>query len=528
MSTDAHNLPHLHNLDTEIVARYTDQPPRLPAELRRQVEASWNGAPVQLYALADLDHALRLTQVWVALGPGRLAMARRVDRGEQWEIESVERARIQAVREAPGLSATTLTILGRPGDVPLAVLRYSHRQRRAFENLKFVLEEALEGRSVTAPDADAEYAASVARPMRDAQALVAGRRVAVIRRLLGYLAPYRRQLTLGMAAATLITLVSLVPPYLAGYVIDRVVRPAQEGRLDGGRAAMIAWLAVAAMALVYVVRQAAALVRLRLMAVLGEWVARDLRAELYEHLQRLSLAFFSRKRTGSLITRVSADTDRLWDFLAFGVVDVSLSLVMLAGLGAVLVSLDWRLGLVMTLPVPLFCWAIYRHGEALNRVFLRVWRKWSRLTDVLSDTMPGIRVVKAFNQEAREVARFDGHNDDVTDEINRLHGLVGPSGGGKTTIVNLIARFYDVTGGAIRIDGVDLRRLETGHYRRQIGMVLQDSYLFHGTVLENIRYGLPGASLEQAVAAAKAANAHDFICKLQHGYDTVGGERGHK
>src|SRR2546430_6151762 len=68
---------------------------------------------------------------------------------------------------------------------------------------------------------------------------------------------------------------------------------------------------------------------------------------------------------------------------------------MLAGLGAVLVSLDWRLGLVMTLPVPLFCWAIYRHGEALNRVFLRVWRKWSRLTDVLSDTMPGIRVVRS-------------------------------------------------------------------------------------------------------------------------------------
>src|SRR6184192_3654234 len=421
MSTDAHDLPHLHNLDTEIVARYIDQPPRLPAELRRQVEASWNGAPVQLYALADLDHALRLTQVWVALGPGRLAMARRVDRGEQWEIESVERARIQAVREAPGLSATTLTILGRPGDVPLAVLRYSHRQRRAFENLKFVLEEALEGRSVTAPDADAEYAASVARPMRVAQALVAGRRVAVIRRLLGYLAPYRRQLTLGMAAATLITLVSLVPPYLAGYVIDRVVRPAQEGRLDVARAGVVAWVAVGAMALVYLVRQAAALVRLRLMSVLGEWVARDLRAELYEHLQRLSLAFFSRKRTGSLITRVSADTDRLWEFLAFGVVDVSLSLVMLAGLGAVLVSLDWRLGLVMIIPVPLFCWAIYRHGEALNRVFLRVWRKWSRLTDVLSDTMPGIRVVKAFNQEAREVTRFGGHNDDVTDEINRLH-----------------------------------------------------------------------------------------------------------
>src|SRR5437867_3783312 len=406
-----------------MMARYTDQPPRLPAELRRQVEASWNGAPVQLYALADLDHALRLTQVWVALGPGRLAMARRVDRGEQWEIESVERARIEAVREAPGLSASTLTLLGRAGDAPLAVLRYSHRQRRAFENLKFVLEEALAGRTVAATDADQEYAASVARPIRDAQALVAGRQVAVIRRLLGYLKPYRRQLVLGMGAAAVITFVSLVPPYLAGYLIDRVVRPAQEGRLPLDRAGTVAWLAVAAMAAVYLVRQAAALVRLRLMSVLCEWVARDLRAELYEHIQRLSLSFFSRKRTGSLITRVSADTDRLWEFLAFGVVDVSLSLVMLAGLGAVLLSLDWRLGLVMIAPVPLFCWAIYRHGEALSRRFLRVWRKWSRLTDVLSDTMPGIRVVKAFNQESREIARFVRYNDDATGEINRMHHL---------------------------------------------------------------------------------------------------------
>ncbi|HET7251235.1 MAG TPA: ABC transporter ATP-binding protein, partial [Gemmatimonadales bacterium] len=380
-------------------------------------------------------------------------------------------------------------------------------------------------------------------------------------------------------------------------------------------------------------------------------------AELYEHIQRLSLAFFSRKKTGSLITRVSSDTDRLWDFVAFGVVDVSLSLVMLAGLSAVLLTLDWRLGLVMTLPVPVLCWLIYRHGEALNRRFLRAWRKWSRMTDVLSDTIPGIRVVKAFNQEDREIERFATRSDDVTEEVANVHrlwttfwplltlsvqvttvlvwviaaprllghgpalplgtfisfllyttmfvgpievigqiartmnrattsahrifevmdtepevregvrpvrlepvrgrvtfdrvafaydgvrqvlkgvsfdvlpgelvGLVGSSGGGKSTIVNLIARFYDVTGGAVRIDGVDIRELETGHYRRQIGMVLQDPYLFHGTVLENIRYGLPDASLGDVILAAQAANAHDFVCKLPHGYDTVVGERGH-
>jgi ATP-binding cassette subfamily B protein len=641
-------------LDQEIISRYLGQPGQLPADLRRGIESAWGGAPVQLYALTDLDHTLQLAESWIALGPRQVAVARRHDGA--WDIRSFERARIGAVREAPGLSASTLTILGRAGEPPLAVVRYTHRQRRAVENLRFVLEEALAGREIPATDPDAEYAGSVAQPIRDAQALVAGRDGAVIRRLLGYLGPYRRQLIVGMAAATAITVVSLVPPYLAGYLIDRVVRPAQDGTLSLARAGAIAWLAVGAMALVYVVRQGAAVVRLRLMSILGEWVARDLRDELYEHLQRLSLSFFSRKRTGSLITRVSADTDRLWDFLAFGVVDVSLSLVMLAGLGAVLLTLDWRLGLVMTLPVPVFCWLIYRHGEAINHLFIRAWRKWSRVSDVLSDTIPGIRVVKAFNQEEREIRRFGERNEDVTAEFNRIHrmwttfwpllmlavhgttvvvwafamprllgggaalaagtfvsfllyttmfiapievigqiartmnrattsahrvfevldtepevrdvpepvrlepvqgrvtfehvtfgydgvrqvlrgvsfdvapgeliGLVGPSGGGKTTIVNLIARFYDVTGGAVRIDGVDVRQLEAGHYRRQIGMVLQDPYLFHGTVLENIRYGLPEASLEEAVAAAKAANAHDFICKLQHGYDTVVGERG--
>jgi ATP-binding cassette subfamily B protein len=638
-------------LDQAIITRYAGQPVRLPRELRARIEASWSGAPVLLYAFADLSPQLELTESWVALGREQVAIAR------SGELTSFPRARLTAVRESPGLSATTLAFLGAPDEPPLAVVRYTHRQRRACENLRFVLEEALLGHSVAAIDADREYADAVARPVRDAQALVAGRPHAVISRLLGYLRPYRRDLTLGMAAATLITLVSLIPPWLAGYVLDRLVVPVRNGRLPVERAALLAWIAVSAMAQVFLVRQGAAWIRLRLMAIMGEWVARDLRTELYEHLQRLSLAFFSRKKTGSIITRVSADTDRLWEFVAFGVVDVSLSAVMLLGLGVVLVTLDWRLGLAMVLPVPLFCWLIFRHGESINRLFLRAWRKWSRVTDVLSDTIPGIRVVKAFHQEEREIARFGERNEDVTAEFNRIHrlwtgfwpllmlgvhattvlvwvlavprlletggpglstgtfvsfllyatmfiapievigqmartmnrattsahrvfeildtepeivdqpepvrlepvqgrvrfehvvfaydgvrqvlrgvsfdvqpgeliGLVGPSGGGKTTIVNLIARFYDVTGGSVTIDGVDVRELDSGHFRRQIGMVLQDPYLFYGTVLENIRYGKPEASLEEVVAAARAANAHDFILKLTHGYDTLVGERG--
>ncbi|HEY2379305.1 MAG TPA: ABC transporter ATP-binding protein [Gemmatimonadaceae bacterium] len=645
-------------MNHEIISRYIRQPTQLPNELRARIELAWDAEPVRLYALADLDQGLTLGETWMTLGNRHVAIARTAPSGV-WEVQSIERTRIRAVQLSPGLSANVLLLLGEPNDAPLAMVRYTQRQRGAFENIRFVLEESIAGRIVTPmpEEADRVYADAVARPVRDAQALVAGRESAVILRLLGYLAPYGRQVTIGLIAAAIVTLASLVPPYLAGFLLDKVVRPAQAGTLAHAQAVRLAWLAVGAMALLYVVRQGAAHMRLRLMSVLGEWVARDLRSELYSHIQRLSLSFFSRKKTGSLITRVTADTDRLWEFIAFGVVDVSLSAVMLLGLGVVLLTLDWRLGLVMTLPVPLFCWLIYWHGESLNGRFIRAWRKWSRLTDVLGDTIPGIRVVKAFNQETREIGRFVDRNDAVTDEFNQIHrmwttfwpllmfavhtttvvvwvfavprllgigqplsagvfvsfllyttmfvapievigqmvrtvnratssahrvfevldsepevrdipdpvrlspvrgrvefenvtfaydgvrqilrgvsfivepgeliGLVGQSGGGKSTVVSLVARFYDATGGAVRVDGVDLRTIDTGHYREQIGIVLQDPYLFHGTVLENIRYGLPSASLGAVIAAAKAANAHDFICKLGQGYDTIVGERGH-
>jgi ATP-binding cassette subfamily B protein len=105
-------------------------------------------------------------------------------------------------------------------------------------------------------------------------------------------------------------------------------------------------------------------------------------------------------------------------------------------------------------------------------------------------------------------------------------GLVGHSGSGKSTLVNLICRFYDVTEGAIQVDGVDMRRFAVADYRRHIGLVLQEPFLFFGTIAENIAYGKPDATREEIVAAARAAHAHEFILRLPHGYDSLVGERG--
>jgi ATP-binding cassette subfamily B protein len=644
-----------------IISRYTDQPAAMPAELRDQIQAQWKGQPVQLYALADLDAGMNLVQIWVALGPEQIAIAREGKARSAWDIKSISRKELRELKEMPGLSSTTLSLLGQPGEPALAVFRYTHRQRRAFENIKYILEQQLQGNEIEPSEPDHVYSEAVAQSIREAQASVTVNRLSVLWRLLAYLKPYRLQLILGMIAASLMTLVSLLPPYITGYLLDSVIKPYQSGKLSAAEASHKSYLLLIAIGGVFIFRQVFLWARLRTLAMMGEYVARDLRNDLYSHLQNLSLSYFSTKQTGSIITRVSADTDRIWDFIAFGVVEVALSIIMLIGLGGVLIYLDWPLGLLLTLPVPIFLWAIFKNGQRLQRLFLKAWRKWSNLTDVLSDTIPGIRVVKAFNREDYEKKRFGERNVDATSTFISIHatwttfwpalmlgihlvmliiwvvalpriippkagiapslssgtfvafllymtmfiqpievigqmarmvnratssahrifevldtrpkivdtsspvkldplqgnvifdnvhfsydgvrqilkgvsfevnhgemiGLVGPSGGGKTTLINLVARFYEANGGDIYIDNIPIKDLDTGHYRKQIGMVLQDPYLFHGTILENIRYGLPEASIEQVIEAARAANAHDFICKLSHGYDTVVGERGH-
>jgi len=239
--------------DFELIERYTDQPARLPAELGSLLLRATGEAPIR-YALVDLDERLQLSERWLALTPSCIVA---LAPGEPPLI--YRRASVRGCATDRGLSCNTLRIELEGETAPL-LARFTQRQRSAVERVVAALEgDTLEEhRGDDRAQADRSYAAEVVRPLRNAQALVSRSGLFIIARLLRYLLPYRRQLGLGLGAAALITLCMLVPPYLTGYLIDRVLRPAQAGALSTESAARLGWLCVGAMAAVYVLRRAAA------------------------------------------------------------------------------------------------------------------------------------------------------------------------------------------------------------------------------------------------------------------------------
>ncbi len=482
----------------------------------------------------------------------------------------------------------------------------------------------------------------------------------VLLRLWRFARPYRKDLSIGFALTMASTAATLVPPYLTIPLMDEVLIPFQNGQqidpmlvlmLLGGllAAALAAW--------------GLSWARTYLLALVSERIGADLRTTTFEHLLRLSLDYFGGKRTGDLMARIGSETDRICVFLSLHALDFATDVLMIGMTAVILASINPWLAVVTLLPLPFIAWMIHLVRDRLRTGFEKIDRVWSEVTNVLADTIPGIRVVKAFAQEQREADRFrdaNKHNLAVNDRLNKtwslfsptvslltevgllvvwafgiwqvsknqitvgvltafiayigrfygrldsmsrivsvtqkaaagakrifdildhvsnvpepaqpvpvgspaqpgqpvgtlqgrieladigfrygsrtvirgleldirpgeMIGLVGHSGSGKSTLVNLICRFYDVTDGAIKVDGIDIRRFGVADYRRHIGLVLQEPFLFFGTIAENIAYGKPDATRAEIVAAARAAHAHEFILRLPQGYDSLVGERG--
>ena len=375
-----------------------DQPSVMPKVIRTKIEAAWNNQPVQLYAMIDLNSDFQMSQSWLALGPEQVAVAHEATLDGSIEIKTFARSKIQEIKETPGLSCTIISFYGAPGEPAHAIIRYTQRQRQAIGPIIFLLKEKIKGRSIDEAqnEADSIYAKAVAKPILNAQSSVAENKMAVLWRLLAYIKPYRIRFIVGLLAAAGLTSVSLVPPYLTGYLVDDVIIPYTDGLVSLEQAARMGWIILSVIVFVYLLRQLFMWVQLRTMSMLGEWVAKDLRNTIYNHLHTLSLSYFSHRQTGSIVSRVSSDTDRLWDFIAFGFTEMTLSFLMIIGLGAVLFTMDWQLSLVVIGPVPLVFYFIFLMGRKMHRIFLRIWRKWSDMTGLLADTLSGVSVVKSF------------------------------------------------------------------------------------------------------------------------------------
>jgi ABC-type multidrug transport system fused ATPase/permease subunit len=392
---------------------------------------------------------------------------------------------------------------------------------------------------------------------------------------------------------------------------------------------------------------------------LGQRFIFDLRVRLYAYLQRLSLSFFERTSTGELMSRVTNDVNALEHFVTHGTTFIAIDLMRLMGTAIILFWLEWRLALLVLIPVPILAVGMRWFNTRIRPVYRRVRDRLGDINAKLQDNLAGIRVIQAFGREAQELERFTHESEryyatrvrgirywasffpamyfmaslgsvlvlgagavmvvrgqlslgsmvaflsyvvsfyqpirrlteidnvfqeaiaagerifELLDEVPeiedgpeavalpRLRGevrfddvhfrydaasaepevlhdvefhmapgevvaLVGPSGAGKTSIANLLCRFYDPIHGQVTVDGYDLRRVQIKSLRRQMAVVLQDTFLFNTTVRENLLYGKPDASEEEMRAAAEAAYAHEFIEQLPQGYDTEIGERGVK
>lgn len=476
------------------------------------------------------------------------------------------------------------------------------------------------------------------------------------RRVLRFLLPYWSHVVLLVACVSIVTAATLIVPQKLGELFNVIERQSKSIERGASAAALLRELNLAALAVVaiYLAKGLFTYGQTYLTYFLGQRVAVDLRGMLFKHVQRLSLSFHERRKSGEVVSRFTNDVSLVQNSLVNGAADLVSQLAILLGAVLMLFVLNWRLSVLILVMIPLVTVVMGRLGHSVRSFTSMVQAKVGDVTSILQETLSGIRVVKAFTMENYEIERFSRENEDAFElgmksarvgatlvpameimgvlglaavlwfggrevlsghltvgalisfliliaiaaaplsnlsriyhsfvqgmaaaqrvfdlmdvqsdisdapgakELGSIRGsvefenvkfgygdgtlaldgvsvsiapgqvvaLVGPSGAGKTTFVNLIPRFFDPQGGSVRIDGIDLRNVKIESLRKQIGLVPQETILFGVTVRENIAYGNRDASFSSIVEAAKAAYAHEFIMKLPKGYDTQVGERG--
>ena len=471
-----------------------------------------------------------------------------------------------------------------------------------------------------------------------------------LKKLISYYKPYMGTFLLDMFFAVVASAIALVIPLIVRYITSEVIY------LEQGAKERIIQLGIILIVLV-VIQFLSNFYITNIGHVMGAKMEYNMRAEIFEHYQKLSFSFFDDQKVGQLMSRITNDLFDITELLHHGPENIVISLIKIVGAFIILFGISKYLTAASFIILPFMFIYVFFLNKKMRKTFKENRKKVADINSRTEDNLSGIRVVKSFANEDIEIAKFKEGNDaflktkknsylylglfqsgmtafillvnivviitgavlisdglveipdfiafllyintftepirvivdfteqfqngytgferfteilniepDIKDregavELTDVKGdilfedvsfkykdgahrvlrhinldieagsyvaLVGSSGGGKTTLCSLIPRFYDVTNGDIKIDGKDIRDIKLKSLRDHIGIVQQDVYLFAGTVLENISYGKPGSTKEEIIAAAKLANAHDFIMELPNGYDTDIGQRGIK
>jgi len=618
----------------------------LPDAIRQLLARVTPEAEIRIAAASDLGSDHRFGERWLVLAGDRVlvcapdgAEARIVLELPLQEVKEVE------VEALVGGSMLQAVVDGRKVDL----LSYTNALAERFGRVRGQLDAAAKGKPIPEGRERQTRCPScglvLGEETRACPRCV--RKGAVMRRLLGYARPYRARLLLVGVLMLAAAAFGLVPPYLTKILVDDVLIPRRGAWLLG-------WLVIGVTA-TSVLSTVIAIWRARVGAWVGGRVSFDIRAALYDRLQWLSMRYYDRHPTGTIISRLTQDSGGVQDFLAYGLPWVASNFVSLVGVAVMIFVINWKLALLVLIPAPLVSILARKLWQRMHRAFHRFWYRWSRFYAIASDALSRVKIIKAFSQQPNEIERFQlrnsevfgasvyaeqtwatympliglaissgsllvwyfggliivghgpltvgglmaflaylgmlygplngitqsaqwmsraltaaerifevldaeadtekGHGNMVPQNIRgevefrnvtfgyekhhpvlkeisfkvergQMLGLVGKSGAGKTTVINLLCRFYDVDEGEVFVDGVNLRDLDLSFYRGRLGAVLQEPFLFSGAIAENIAYGKPDASIEAIMAAAKVANAHDFIVNKPDGYDEQVGEHG--
>jgi len=473
-------------------------------------------------------------------------------------------------------------------------------------------------------------------------------KMSIFFRLLGFFRFYKGKVAAVFTVVVAITALSILVPYVGTRMfIDEVLTP-------GGQWYRMVGTVVLVIVLLRLVNTGLEMLQGVVIGKTMPWIIYDLQMRIFEAMQRLSVGFYTSKRTGALMNRVSRDARSIYWFFVDGLPFIIINVATFLGIFIVMFIMEWRLAIICVTIIPALAIMYRLILHIFKRYHHKFWVINSQMNNMVSDAVNGQRVIKAFAREGEETKRFANlggkqvevdvarfnlgftafpvigmfmflgqvivtvvggmmvindeismgvllvflnylgmlygplnflatvsnwgarcmdaaqrvfevvdANADIVEPENPVHltemrgeiavkdvwfqydpatpvlkgmnlevpagqtlGIVGKTGAGKSTLANLIARLYDVNEGSIAVDGVNVKELSLTELRKNIGIVSQDIYLFIGSIIENIRYAKPDATLEEVIWAAKMASAHDFIVALPDGYETRVGAGG--